>query len=305
MIPTKAVYVDWHLPKKKRGAGLPFKKPWEIAMIVRSTHFSRVYNDLSPVLYCDEDTFEYYDELGLLKHFDDVHMILPNEVDYDANIFWSAGKFYAIQHCEENFVMLDLDAEIRFKFDFEDFDVYCAHLESVERTDLKYYPDAQYLDTKDHLGKKYNVNWGDSACNTSVLYIKDLDFAKKYANAAIDFITNVDDINPAFEKNSYMLLVEQRLLCELINADALKLGCMISGKHIPNNTSRGLPAFEDSNLEEVLDMGFLSVCGFKNDMLGNKEREEEFFGDLISSFHEISSDIIYSVSMNYKLYIDK
>jgi hypothetical protein len=138
-----------------------------------------------------------------------------------------------------------------------------------------------------------------------VLYIKDLDFAKKYANAAIDFITNVDDINPAFEKNSYMLLVEQRLLCELINADALKLGCMISGKHIPNNTSRGLPAFEDSNLEEVLDMGFLSVCGFKNDMLGNKEREEEFFGDLISSFHEISSDIIYSVSMNYKLYIDK
>lgn len=67
----KAVYVDWHLPKKKAGRLLPIKRSWEIAMIIRSASYSRIFNNLSPVLYCDTETYDYYDEIGLLKHFDE------------------------------------------------------------------------------------------------------------------------------------------------------------------------------------------------------------------------------------------
>lgn len=308
MRPTKALYVDWHLPRKFQGRNKPSKRPWEIAMTVRTTFFAREMNNLSPVLYCDQDTYDYYESIDLLKHFDEVYPILPNDVsfsEFNPSIFWAAGKFLAIQHCQENFLMIDLDAEVRFKLDLDECEVFCAHKEEVSEGDLWFYPSPEYLDTKNYLADKHKITWSDMAYNTSLLHFKDLVKAKEYANSALDYIRGIDSINPAFEKVAYILLAEQRFLYEYCRSENLHVKCLIDGKYIPTGAKIGAAPFVDSNLEEIAERGFLHVWGFKNEMSKNKESEDSFFGSLMASRLSLRDDIVNSVSKNYELYGDK
>lgn len=308
MKPVKALYVDWHLPRKFQGRNKPSKRPWEIAMVIRTTFFAREMNDLSPVLYCDQDTYDFYDSLDLLKHFDEVHAILPNDItfnEFNPAIFWAAGKFLAMEHCQENFLMIDLDAEVRFRLDLKEYDVFCAHKEEVSKGDLWFYPNPEYLDTKNYLAEKHNINWSDMAYNTSLLYFKDLEKAKEYANSALEFIRGIDSINPAFEKVAYILLAEQRFLYEYCRSEDLEVGCLINGRYVPTGAKNGGSPFLESNLEEVAERGFLHVWGFKNEMAKNKDAEDSFFGSLMASRLSLRDDIINSVSKNYELYMDK
>jgi hypothetical protein len=305
MNPTKALYVDWHLPKKIQGKISPSKRPWEIAMIIRTLYFSRKMNALSPILYCDLDTYDYYDSIDLLKHFDEVYPILPSDIsfsEFNPSVFWAAGKFLAIQHCRENFLMIDLDAEIRFKLDLDGYDVFCAHQEEVSKDDVWFYPPPEYLDSKNYLGKKYDISWSDMAYNTSILGFKNLAEAKEYANSALDFIRNLNSINPAFENVAYILLAEQRFLYEYCKAKNLNVGLLIKGKYIPTGTRRGISPFLESDLDEVAEKGFLHVWGFKSEMAKNKEVEDSFFGSLMSSRLSLRDDIVNSVSRNYDLF---
>ena len=83
MSPVKALYVDWHLPRKVQGKNKPSKRPWEIAMTIRTVFFAREMNGLSPILYCDQDTYDYYESVDLIKHFDEVYPILPNDLSFN------------------------------------------------------------------------------------------------------------------------------------------------------------------------------------------------------------------------------
>ena len=305
MKPIKAIYVDWHMPKRDAGKMLPEKRPWEIAMIIRSVYFSRKYNDLSPVLYCDPDTYSYYDEIGLLKHFDEVKSILPTSTNFDTSVFWAAGKFYAMLDCNEPFILIDLDAEVRFKIDFGDCDIYCTHLERIVNDDLKFYPAVEYLDRENYIVNNFGITWSDRACNTCLLAFRDVDFAKEYANMALKFINDVYDFNQSFSNVSYIVLIEQRFLYDLAISRRKHINCLISGNYLPTNHSLNLPSFEDSNVDEIADMGFFHVWGFKNDIKRSQDIEDSFIGDLVTGVDDIHDDIIYSISTNHKLYIDK
>ena len=308
MSPVKALYVDWHLPRKFQGKNKPSKRPWEIAMTIRTVFFAREMNGLSPILYCDQDTYDYYESVDLIKHFDEVYPILPNDLsfnEFNPSIFWAAGKFLAIQHCKEKFLMIDLDAEVRFKLDLEKYDVFCAHREEVSKGDLWFYPDIEYLDKQNYLGAKHNLIWSDMAYNTSLLYFKDLGLAKEYADSALSFIRSVREINPAFEKVAYILLAEQRFLYEYCRAKDLNVGVLIEGRYVPIGLKNGVAPFIDSNLEEIAEKGFLHVWGFKNEMHKNKDIEDSFFGSLMASRLSLRDDIVNSVSKNHELYVDK
>ena len=263
MRPTKAIYVDWFMPRKKRGSISKFKKPWEIAMIIRSTHFCKEYNNLSPILYCDSEIHEYYKEVGLDRCFDEIRPILPTISDLDPSIFWSAGKFIAINDVKENFLMIDLDAEVRFEIDFSNCDVFCAHSEGILENDLVHYPDPELIDTNGYFTSKYGFNWDKKAYNTSLLYFKDLQIAKEYATEALNFIRGTDKINPSFEI-AYILLPEQRFLYEFCKYNQLKVSPLISGIYQPEDKLRKTKCFFDnSNIDEITDRGFLHVWGFK------------------------------------------
>jgi hypothetical protein len=302
MRPTKAIYVDWFMPRKKKGAISKFKKPWEIAMIVSSTYFSRECNNLSPILYCDPEIHEYYKEVGLDKCFDEIRPILPTNPEFNPAIFWSAGKFIAINDIEENFLMIDLDAEVRFEIDFSDCDVFCAHAEAILDHDLVYYPEPEFIDTKGYFTSKYGFNWDKKAYNTSLLYFKDIQIAKEYATEALNFAHVTDSINPAFELG-YILLPEQRFLHEFCKSKELKVASLISGIYQPEDTLRKTECyFEDSDIDEISKKGFLHIWGFKKKMLNIEEEEQSLFDALLSSRLNLKDYIIECVVKNKELY---
>jgi hypothetical protein len=298
MKPTKAVYVDWHAPRRMRGQISLVKKSWEIALIIRTTYFSRKYNYLNPVLYCDEDTLEYYKELGIDTCFDEIYPILPTKPDFDASLFWAAGKFLAIQHVNENFIMIDLDAEVRFEIDFNDFDVYCSHVEVVDKHDLLYYPEPEYLDPSNYLGNKYNFKWSDRAYNTALLYFKDLRIAKEYANSAMEFIRSLSFINPAFSV-AYILLAEQRFLYDFCKAKGLNVKTLITGLYrLKNEVTKEEAYFEESNVKEVGTMGFLHIWGLKGEFKDDNPKGMDLYKSLLRSRPELMEQIQSAVSIN-------
>ena len=98
------------------------------------------------VLVADERGKTFVEKVGLAKFYDEIVLGLDHIPSFiDPEIFWAAGKFFAMQHCQENFIMIDLDAEIRFKLDLSDCDVFCAHKEEVSEGDLWFYPNPEYL----------------------------------------------------------------------------------------------------------------------------------------------------------------
>jgi hypothetical protein len=302
MNPTKALYVDWSAPKKYSGNNSLFKKPWEIAMIVRSTHFSKIVNNLSPVLYCDPVVYEYYKNTGLCNCFDEIHSVLPDNPPFNPSIFWAAGKFYAMRDMKENFLMIDLDAEIRFKLDLSESDLFCSHVEDIYAEDLNFYPPPEYLDVSGFLRHEYSIEWDTKAYNTSILYFKDLRIAHEYSNKALEFIESISTINPAFEKG-YILLVEQRFLYEFAKSKNLITETLISGLYKPGDIEKKIPStFLNSNVEEVGRKGFFHVWGFKNQIHGTEDAEKSLFGQLIASRFELRDIIVSCVIKNRELY---
>jgi hypothetical protein len=298
--PTKALYVDWSIPRKRRGVVSHVKKPWEIALIISSTHFSKKVNNLSPILCCDQEIYEYYKSIGLDKCFDEIRPVLPSSPNFDPSVFWSAGKFFAILNMEESFIMIDLDAEIRFKLDLSDCDVFCTHLERVNQNDLFYYPDPIYLGPNS-LVDKYGTSWGDTACNTCFLYFKDISIAKEYATEALEFIHSIPQIKPGFEMG-YILFAEQRYLYRMIMERGLKMKTLLSGYYITEDPVKKIPSyFEDSNIEEISERGFLHVWGFKTTLSKNPDEEHILFGDLISRRPDLVETIVECVSKNTEI----
>lgn len=305
----KAVYVDWHLPRKMKGIEIPVKKHWEVVMIIRTTYFSREINGFSPVLYCDQSTYDYYESLDLIKHFDEVFPVLPNdpsEIDFDPTVFWAAAKFLAIEKCNSPFIMIDLDAEIRFKIDLENHETFFAHYEMVREDDVNFYPPPEFLDKSGFLESKYGIEWSDVAINTSIIYFKDLSLAKEFASSALDFMRNTDEIDLSFDSVSYILLVEQRLAYELCKIRGVNIGTLISGIYIPREARDGKePEFINSDVNEISEKGFLHIWGYKKALNADPRLEEKLLGDLISSRLNLKEDIIGSISKNFEIYMNK
>lgn len=297
----RALYVDWYLPRKFRGLSFPNKKPWEIAMIVRSTHFSRAINGFSPVLYCDPETHEYYKKTGLAENFDEIRPVLPTKTKFNPSIFWAAGKFFAIQHCEDPFIMIDLDAEIRFKLDLENYDVFCTHPEGISKRDLTFYPDPAYLDRQNFFAKNVGIEWSNKAYNTCLLYFKDRKTSLEYSGNALSFMESLDDINPAFENICYILLAEQRFLYDFCRLKNLKVGTLLKGKYIVD-PDVGPQSFEEEEGDEIGRKGFLHVWGFKAKIASSKLEEDNFFGTLLASKPDLGEKIIASVKKSMELF---
>jgi hypothetical protein len=245
----------------------------------------------------------------LIKHFDEVFPVLPNdpsEIDFDPTVFWAAAKFLAIEKCNSPFIMIDLDAEIRFKIDLENHETFFAHYEMVREDDVNFYPPPEFLDKSGFLESKYGIEWSDVAINTSIIYFRDLSLAKEFASSALDFMRNTDEIDLSFDSVSYILLVEQRLAYELCKIRGVNIGTLISGIYIPREARDGKePEFINSDVNEISEKGFLHIWGYKKALNADPRLEEKLLGDLISSRLNLKEDIIGSISKNFEIYMNK
>jgi hypothetical protein len=299
----KAVYVDWCAPRISRGLPIKIKKEWEIAILVRSTYYSRKINGFSPVLYCDPLTESYYRELGILDCFDEVFPILSvEEKEYNPGIFWAAGKFEAIKHCDSPFILTDLDLELRGKIDLSDCEIFCSHLEVIDRNCCLFYPDPEILDRNNYF-KNIGIEFGNEAINTALLYFKDIDLAKEYANLAIDYMKSVKTTNETVESNSYILIAEQRLLSEFCRIKGIVPKKLISGYYLPSKAVIGEkdPPFKESNVFEVAKY-FLHIWGYKVSLDADPFLEMDLYKMLLLSSPEPIKEIVENaVEYNYSL----
>ena len=299
----KAIYVDWAAPNIFRNLGFKIKKDWEIALMVRSTYYSREINGFSPILYCDPITEIYYKELGIIDCFDEVFPILSESPEeYDPSIFWAGGKFEAILHCGSPFIMMDLDLELRKKIDLSEYEVFCSHVELIDENSCLFYPDPKELDKNGYFFEN-GIEFENKALNTSLLYFKDIKLAKEYATLAMGYMKSIKTVNPLFENNSYILLAEQRLLSDFCRKKQITPKTLISGNYIPSRAVIGdkNPPFENSNVSEVSKY-FLHVWGHKT----NLDRDPSLSIDLynllfLSSSEKIKDKIEKAIEYNYSL----
>lgn len=299
----KCIYVDWSAPRISRGLPVKPKKEWEIAILIRSVYYSREINGFSPVLYCDSLTEEYYQKLKILDIFDEIFPIFPvEEKEYDPGIFWAAGKFEAIKHCDSPFILMDLDLELRGKIDLSDCEVFCSHIELIDENCCLFYPDPRLLDKRNYF-KSLGIEFKNKAINTALLYFKDISLAKEYADLAIEYMKGVKTIEKNLESNSYILLAEQRLLSEFCDVKGITPKTLITGYYLPSRAVIGQkePPFEESNLSEVAEY-FLHIWGYKINLELDPFLEMDLYRRLlISSPKEIEEKIENSVENSYSL----
>lgn len=155
------------------------------------------------------DTFGYgyLEKLGILNVWNEIDISLDG-ITVNPNMFWAAGKLYALALQKTPCVMLDTDFIVWNGIDFSQIkqDIAVIHTEELY-TDV--YPDAENFKMKSGYKFDEDFDWTEKACNTAFLYIKDGHFLKYYTESAIGFMKNAVDCDDTL---TYMVLAEQRLL---------------------------------------------------------------------------------------------
>lgn len=148
---------------------------------------------------------EYYKSIGITSIWDKTENILDN-IDVNPDVFWAAGKIFALKKQKAPVAMIDTDFIIWETINADKLtDVTVIHFEDL-------YPDV-------YPGKDFfrmnnykfddDFDWGLKACNTAFCIIKNDELLKYYTEKSIEFMCNADEEN---DRLKYMVFAEQRLL---------------------------------------------------------------------------------------------
>lgn len=208
-------------------------------------------------LYADKTALSFYDDIKLLSVYDEAEELFVDE-DINADMFWAAGKIYALANENAPVAMIDNDF-IVWDTVSDIGDCTVIHFEDISP---EIYPEKSYFKMKD--GYKWNnYDWSLKACNTAFTVINSQELIKLYTDEAIRFMKNAESVT---EPLKYMVFSEQRLL----NMCAKELGIRVL-------------AF--SSLDELRKIGggrFTHIWGEKQRMRDNEEQRNEFCKKCVS-----------------------
>lgn len=184
----RGINVLWTKPH----ADFVFKEKYELLTAVLSALEWRAHNG-DIIMYTDVPQAFY--ESGISNVWNDVVRLCEYEVN--SNIFWAAGKIFAIKKLEPPFCVIDTDFIVWKKMNFSG-EIAAIHTEELPGA----YP--EYDDFFEKTGFSRSV----LPANTAFSYIGNGEFLKLYANEAIKFMqsyTGAEDfIGP-------MIFAEQRM----------------------------------------------------------------------------------------------
>lgn len=247
-----AIHILWTRPFLQRNPGTEFFiDDFELLTTILSALKWREQNGTIQMV-TDSRGADYYHRLGLDKLWDSLLIGLDEiPAELNADIFWAAGKLFALQQQKSPCVLLDTDFIVWRPILFENIHVPAA---VIHREEL--YPDVYPGPEQLHMKPGYSFDprwdWSQLPCNTAFAYFNDQELLDDYTAASIDFMENA--LNPD-NFLTYMVFAEQRLLAMCAKA---------AGKDI----------MEFSTLERLFRHGedyFTHTWGFKAQM-----RQEPF-----------------------------
>ena len=152
-------------------------------------------------------------DLGIECKLDSINHLVNNE------IFWAAGKIYALSMEKGPIAMIDTDFIIWQSLDtcIKESSLAVIHREGI---DPFVYPDKDYFNLKDGYNFDNQWNWEVEPCNTAFAYFNDENFIKEYTKASIEFMENakVDD-----NRITNMVFAEQRIISMVADKMNLKI----------------------------------------------------------------------------------
>lgn len=199
-----AIHINWTKPFMNK-----FNRPYEVEdfEILTSILSALKWREKngSITMITDSVGKEYYEKTGLDVIWDSVENAL-DDVDVNPDVFWAAGKIFALSRQKAPVAMIDTDFIVWETINPDSLsDVTVIHYEDLY-PDV--YPPKEHFNMKDYSFDE-DFDWRLKACNTAFCVIKNDDLLKYYTEQSIKFMRNTDEKD---DRLTYMVFAEQRLL---------------------------------------------------------------------------------------------
>ena len=199
-----AIHINWTKPFMNK-----FNRPYEVEdfEILTSILSALKWREKngSITMITDSVGEEYYRKTGLDVIWDSVENALDS-VDVNPDVFWAAGKIFALSRQSAPVAMIDTDFIVWETIDPNSLsDVTVIHFEDLY-PDV--YPPKEHFNVKDYSFDE-DFDWHLKACNTAFCIIKNDDLLKYYTEQSIKFMRHTDEKD---DRLTYMVFAEQRLL---------------------------------------------------------------------------------------------
>ena len=178
----------------------------------------------------------YYKSIGLEKIWDLRIDISLDDINYkiDSNIFWAAGKLYALKSQKSPCVMIDTDFIVweNIQNILSNTEVSVIHKEKIVK---EVYPDKDYFKFKNGYSLDEEWDWSVLPSNTAFMYISNEEFKKYYTTSAIDFMNN---LHYSDDKITNMVFAEQRLISMCAKRKKIEINEIMSLDNLFSNKQK-------------------------------------------------------------------
>lgn len=212
-----AIHINWTKPYTKKFNGEYNIEDFELLTTVLSALKWKEHNGKISMI-TDSTGYNFYEKNNLLSLWDNIEKTLDEMPKINTDMFWAAGKLFALKHQNTPVAVIDTDFIVWAPLAFDNFaPVTVIHFEDLY-PDV--YPDKKHFKLNDGYSFNPDFDWTLNACNTAFAVIKDKGLLDYYTSEAINFMENAIDCDDTL---TYMVFAEQRL----IHMCAKKLGVKV------------------------------------------------------------------------------
>jgi hypothetical protein len=202
--------VTWALENVKQTDS--FYSKLQTLLLVASTSLWKKYHPThKTVFYCDPMVYEIYSKLDIFHLWDDIRILVyPEKIKRE--VFWAVPKTKIISETKVPILMIDHDFLIYRNMDeYLKDEVLFTYNEKVHNN---WYPSSK--DAHNRRLKEPVERVNDLAANVSFLYLPDPQFARKYAQKALNHYQEFTEMNFNGLLTNYMILSEQLMLKQML-----------------------------------------------------------------------------------------
>ena len=272
--PIPAFHVLWTKPCTSNGKDFSMNYAEILTMIVSALMWQKHNGSIK--LYTDNAGYTFIEKHDLLKLWDggiDTEVLENNNYPIDPDVFWAAGKLFALEAHASPCVMLDTDLIVMQPIYqlLEHTSITALHPETLN---TEAYPDSSVLKRPIDFNFPEFYNWGVCPSNTAFLYLNDESFKTFYLNESNRFMFH--NVEKPAELVSQMVFAEQRLLAICADHHQLSISHLLTDPFT------------------LLNNNVIHLWGFKGLLRQNQSVQSVYSNQLIKTVkHELSGYALF------------